>query len=122
MMRRVFTALMCVVTVGLRPGAQAPAQRFEAADIRVRPRTTNAQTSGGVVRSGRYDLRNATMVDLISRAYGVTPDTVASGPSWLEMTRFDIAAKVADGATPSALNGMLRTLLSDRFALVVHQD
>ena len=47
---------------------------------------------GGVLRGTRYELRNATMVDLIRTAYNVQPEKITGGPSWLEWNRFDIAA------------------------------
>jgi len=64
--------------------------------------------SGGVLRNGRYDLRNATMVDLITTAYNVQPDVVLGGPTWLETRRFDIVAKAPDGTRQDALRTMLQ--------------
>src|SRR5690348_5838631 len=72
---------------------------FESADVHVSPPSTLAQMSGGVLRSGRYELRNATMVDLIRTAYGVTDDKVVGGPSWLATDRFDVIAKTSAAAT-----------------------
>ena len=101
-----------------------PKPAFDAADIFVRGRSANANPvmTGGVIRNGRYDLRNATMVELVTTAYSVTPEAVVGGPSWLEMKRFDIVAKVGDGTRQETLRAMLQTLLADRFKLVVHKD
>src|SRR5947209_8400929 len=100
--------------------------KFDAADISLRGRTgtTNQPTmTGGVLRGGPYDLRNATMVDLIRTAYSINdPDLIVGGPPWLERTRFDIAAKAPQGTSPANLRLMLQALLADRFKLVFHQD
>ena len=97
---------------------------FASVDIRVRTQPTGANPSmtGGVLRSGRYDLRNATMLDLITTAYGVEADLVIGGPRWLESRRFDIAATAPDGTSADALKGMLQTMLADQFKLAVHKD
>ena len=77
---------------------------------------------GGVFRSGRYELRQATMLDLIKTAYGVDPETVVGGPSWLESDRFDVTAKAPPATSAETANLMLQALLTDRFKLVVHKD
>jgi len=77
---------------------------------------------GGSLHGTRYDLRNASMLDLISTAYDVDGDKVLGGPSWLEMDRFDVLA-IAPSKTPKeALHQMLQSLLRDRFNLVVHPE
>jgi len=99
-----------------------PAPAFEIADVHVSAHSTRTYMSGGVLRGGRYDLRNATMVDLIANAYGVDGDKVQGGPSWLETDRFDVLTKAPFGATPETVKPMLQALLADRFKLVVHKD
>src|SRR5205823_6274653 len=74
------------------------------------------------VRAGRYELKNATMVDLVRTAYNFDPDKVLGGPSWLEMDRYDILAKVPPDSTPETQKLMLQSLLDERFHLVVHKD
>ena len=65
--------------------------------------------TGGVLRGGRYDLRNATMLDLIATAYSITDsDLVVGGPAWLERQRFDIAAKAPQETSPAAVRLMLQ--------------
>ena len=101
----------------------APAVGFDAADVHVRSKVGASQfMSGGVLRNGRYDLRNATMVDLITTAYGVQPDVVLGGPTWLETRRFDIVAKAPDGTRQDRLQTMLQNLLAERFKLAVRKD
>ncbi len=77
---------------------------------------------GPTVRGGRYEIRTATMADLVSTAYGVDQDKVLGGPTWLEMDRFDVVAKLPAGSTPDSQKLMLQSLLAERFKLVVHND
>jgi uncharacterized protein (TIGR03435 family) len=103
------------------PAAPAPPPQFEAADIR--PSEHNIFTfMRADVHGDRYVVRDASMVDLIAAAYGVKDDHVVSGPSWLEMDRFDIDAKLPHGTAPDTLKQMFQALLADRFKLVIHTD
>lgn len=100
------------------------APRFEAAEVHKSAASMNRYTlvSGGVLRGTRYDLRKATMLDLIRLAYNVDPDTVIGGPNWLEFERFDIAAKARAGSSPEQVRLMLQGLLADRFRLVLKHE
>ena len=62
------------------------------------------------------------MLDLVRTAYGFNPDTILGGPNWLELDRFDLIAKVADGADVEAQKAMLQSLLEDRFKLVARKE
>ena len=94
---------------------------FEMADVHVSTHSDNPSLRV-FHRGGRYELLGATMVDLVSAAYGVKPDAVAGGPGWVEMDRFDVITKAADDATAETLRPMLQALLAERFGLVVHKD
>jgi uncharacterized protein (TIGR03435 family) len=96
--------------------------QFDIADIHLSPHSTNPFMTGGVLRAGRYELRKATLVDLIRTAYGVDADNVVGGPNWLESDRFDVVAKTPAATTPETAKLMLQSLLADRFKLVVHMD
>jgi uncharacterized protein (TIGR03435 family) len=99
-----------------------PPPVFEVADIHQSASSTNPFMRGGVIRGDRYELRNATMVDLIRTAYGVDAEKVVGGPSWLESDRFDVIAKTPPNITPETVRPMLQGLLADRFKLAVHND
>src|SRR5581483_1943713 len=94
---------------------------FEVADVHVSSRSTHPMMRT-VLRSGRYEIREATVADLIHTAYSLEPDHIIGGPTWLEYDRFDIIAKAARDTEPETLKWMLRQLLSDRFKLIVHND
>jgi uncharacterized protein (TIGR03435 family) len=120
-MRRTVCACFITLIPCLSFGQQPePAPHFETADVHVSPKSRNAfARTSGPGRSGRYEVKMASMVDLIRIAYGFTDDRILEGPSWVEMDRFDIAAKVPPGTTPDDQKLMLQSLLKDRFHLVV---
>jgi uncharacterized protein (TIGR03435 family) len=127
-MRRAFTAIGVVLVLSSSAAlgqSAGPAPAFDVADVHLRPHSNNPQPfmSGGVLRGGRYDLRDATMLDLIAAAYNVTDtDTIVGGPNWLDRDRFDVAAKAQNGTSPEQLRLMLQQLLAERFKLVLHKD
>ena len=95
---------------------------FQAADIHASSNLLYPRMQGGVVRSGRYELRQATMLDLIATAYALDPDNILGGPPWLELDRFDVIAQLPPGASPARAKAMLQALLAARFGLDVHRD
>ena len=118
-----YVVLLSGAAFGQSPDAK-PMPAFDAADIHPSAHTTNPDQfmSGGVLRGGRYDLRRASMVDLIRTAWNVDGDTVLGGPNWLETDRFDVTAKAPPNTPPEQLRLMLQTLLEDRFKLEIHKD
>lgn len=123
-MSRLITVLTLAALLSASLVGQAPApSTFEFADVRssAPPTFPNQAMRGGALRAGNYEIYYATMVDLIRLAYGVTADKVTGGPNWLEMDRFDVVAKAPPSTTPDAARQMLRTLLADRFTLVVEE-
>lgn len=95
---------------------------FEIADVHASTTAQGfAQNFGGVLRDGRYVNRDATMLNLIEAAYGVSEDVIAGGPGWIGSDLFDVVAKVPPGTTPANANLMLRNLLATRFGLVIHE-
>jgi uncharacterized protein (TIGR03435 family) len=124
-MTRVFAGISFIVLLssaafGQSITAAAP-PAFDIADVHVSAKTVNPYMSGGVLRGGRFEIRRATMVDLIRTAYSLDDNTkVQGGPSWLELDRFDVIAKAPASATQDTAKLMLQTLLADRFKLVVH--
>jgi uncharacterized protein (TIGR03435 family) len=62
------------------------------------------------------------MLDFVRTAYSFDMDKVLGGPSWLEMDRFDITAKIPPDANADTQKLMLQSLLADRFKLVVHRE
>ena len=111
----------CAGWLAFGQSAEIP-PRFEFADVHVSAKTTNPFIRTGPARGGRYEVKLATMVDLIRIAYGFDPDKILGGPSWLEMDRFDVVAKAPENSTAETQKLMLQSLLADRFKLVAHKD
>jgi uncharacterized protein (TIGR03435 family) len=102
-------------------------------DVHVSPHSSQPQFRGGVLRSDRYSLRDATMVNLVAKAYSMeSPNAgpaygnddprVYGGPAWVAWDRFDIFAQAPATTSRETIKLMLRTLLAERFKLVVHAD
>ena len=62
------------------------------------------------------------MVDLMRTAYNEQPERISGGPRWLEWNRFDIAELTPEKTSPDRLREMLKTLLAERFKLVVREE
>ena len=105
-----------------QPGATRPS--FDIADVHLSSRADWVKNSthlmqGGYLSGDRYELRRATMLEMIKAAYNIDADKVYGGPSWLDYDRFEVVAKTAPGTSAETLRLMLQTLLADRFDLVV---
>jgi uncharacterized protein (TIGR03435 family) len=118
-----FIALLLTVA----PDAALCQPSFEIADVHVSPRSdwVKNQThpmQGGYLSGDRYEVRRATLLDLIKTAYNVEADKIYGGPSWLDYDRFEIVAKAKPGTSAETLRLMLQTLLAERFGLVVKPE
>src|SRR5580700_9269396 len=134
-MRYVVCTAIALICTNLR--AQTPPARpqFEVASVkpaandetggrmpRMREMLRDARLPGMIPMDdpGRVRLENWALLDLIAAAYRVRA-TQVSGPAWLADQSFDIEAKIAAGTPKEELNGMLQSLLEDRFGLKVHR-
>ena len=103
-------------------GQAAPPVAFEASDVHPSLHSKFPGMTGPNAHGTRYTVRDASMIDLISTAYGVDPDNILGGPAWLEIDRFDVLGKMPPDASADAQKQMLQSLLADRFKLVIHKD
>jgi uncharacterized protein (TIGR03435 family) len=101
----------------------APTTRPEFEVASIRPSNPQwPQINVGVHVDGaqvRFSLFN--LVTYIGYAYEIPPYQV-EGPDWMGPAFFDIAAKIPEGANPTQVRAMLRTLLADRFDVKVHRE
>jgi uncharacterized protein (TIGR03435 family) len=111
---------MAAIMLGTAGAQSTPS--FETADVRVSPANGTAHTQGGSFHEGKFDMRTATMADLIGIAYGVHADSLVGAPGWFERDRFDVMATAPAATPPETVRLMLRTLLANRFRLVLHSD
>ena len=117
-------AVLIVVSgtiLGQSPGT-SPSPTFDSAVVQASAPGITPVMTGGVLRGGRYELHNATMLDMIRTAWGIDADKVIGGPNWLENDRFDVVASTAPATSQDTALLMLQALLADRFRLVVHSD
>jgi len=123
-MLRLFTCLCCTAILCGAAYCQSDdtPRAFEAADVHASPHRANGYVSGGLMRGGRYQLRYASMVDLIAAAYGVDAEKVLGGPSWLEMDHYEVIARTPPRTTAETVKPMLQALLAERFHLAAHSD
>src|ERR1700754_3381622 len=78
--------------------AQQP--KFEVADVHVSPTARGfAQNFGGALLAERHINRDATMLQLITAAYGTPESDISGGPGWVSSDLFDVIAKAPDGTT-----------------------
>ncbi len=113
---RVCSAL--TVAVSFAGGAMA----FEVASVKPAAPQPPGQfriSMGG--DPGRVDYQGVSLKILIERAYQIKSYQV-TGPDWLDSERFDVVAKLPDGAKPEDVPKMLQTLLAERFKLTVHRE
>jgi uncharacterized protein (TIGR03435 family) len=70
---------------------------------------------------GRLNYSNVSMRDLIRQAYQLK-DYQITGPEWLDTERYELVAKLPDGAPKEQAPMMLQTLLAERFKMAVHRE
>ena len=112
------------------PQAPVGPPAFEVASIK-----PNNSGDGRVMlqnQPGRFTASTVTVRLLIRNAYQLQDSQITGGPGWLNSDHFDLVAKVPaqyrdippgrPGEGPGPLQLMLRSLLAERFKLVVHNE
>jgi uncharacterized protein (TIGR03435 family) len=112
------------IAVCLACTLQLCAQSFEVASIKPNRSASNAM--GMFPSPGKLRIQNYPLRQLIAASYGHNFDLktfqVMGGPAWLDSDRYDIEAKAEGNANFWAMLPMLKTLLTDRFALRTHKE
>jgi uncharacterized protein (TIGR03435 family) len=114
-------ASLTIQTPAQAPVPAPPQPSFPSADVHPSPARGYPIFYALLQQTGRYVIRDATMADLVATAYNLDPANIQAGPAWLDLDRFDILARVPPHTTRTTLNLMLRSLLEERFHLVVHK-
>jgi len=118
------TAAALVFTAGVA-FSQTPA--FEVATIKPAPPLDPARIAAGQVHVGlntdadRVDIGMFSLSDLIRTAYRIKPYQL-SAPDWLSAQRWDVQAKIPEGASTEQVPEMLQALLAERFQLTIHRS
>jgi uncharacterized protein (TIGR03435 family) len=113
-------ALATVLLLGVVVSAQAP-PRFEVASVRPAAEILNAVSVGVQISGAQVRISGLSLRDYLGIAYNLRPQQII-GPDWLGSARFEIAAKLPDGATQDQVPQMLRALLEERFAMKSHRE
>jgi len=102
---------------------QAQTPSFEVASIKPAAPVQNNGPMRIGMRSdaGRVDLYNATLKQILARAYDVKAYQI-SGPGWIDSERYEVVAKVPDGVGKEQIPAMLQNLLAERFKMKVHRE
>src|SRR6185295_8987159 len=101
----------------------APRLEFEVASIKPSvPAMPGGQVNVGVHVDGSQIRCNYLSVkDYVAIGYQLKYHQIV-GPDWIAGERFDIAAKVPEGAGREKVPEMLQMLLADRFRMKSHTD
>jgi uncharacterized protein (TIGR03435 family) len=111
-------ALLIPVLLTASVSAQQPA--FEAASIK--PNNGGKPGSGISLYPNRIKVINSTLKFCVGVAWNVKDFQVSGGSGWLDSERYDIDAVAASPFTQAESRIMMRTLLAERFGLVVHTE
>ena len=120
-MRYMIAGLLLTVTTLSAQSQPSKPPAFEVASIKVND--SGSENFGFVPQPGGVmSAINVTARQIVTFAYSMQNSRVEGGPDWLDTVRYDVKAKADDAATPPQMLLMLRTLLADRFALVMHLE
>ena len=120
--------VLTVVSI-LALSAQSSKLSFEVASVkRIQPRSGPPQPPSGSLPLRRNALRGdafyraGTVASFIQFAYRLTQGQVLGGSDWVRRDRFEIDARVLGEATNAETRLMVRSLLEERFKLVVREE
>jgi len=97
-------------------------QQFEVGSIRPSAPGAAEQARLGIhIDGAQVNCASLNLKDYIGMAANVKLYQI-SGPEWLGSERFDINAKLPDGATGAQVPAMLQALLEERFQMKTHRE
>jgi uncharacterized protein (TIGR03435 family) len=105
----------------------ASALAFEVASVKPAGPLDPVKIMNGQMRIGmkidkaRVEIGALSLNDLIMIAYKIKSYQL-QGPDWMTGERFNVQAKMPDGATEEQVPEMLQALLVERFKLTFHRD
>jgi uncharacterized protein (TIGR03435 family) len=118
---RQFTGLVAIPLLARGMAQQTAPPTFEVATIK--PAAPNQPGYGINYGRGTIKLNNVTPRQAILCAYDLHDYQLSGGPKWVTSEAFDITAKAdPSDAKRDDLFPMLRTLLADRFQLVLRKE
>jgi len=126
------SAVLLFASATFALGQARPKIEFDVASVRIVPPGNNSESympTLDIPPGGMLRISNRRLDEIIMLAYNIGVKQL-SGPRWLTepttdpsaVTRFEILAKVPDGAKKDQIPLMLQSLLEERFKLQVHRE
>ncbi len=132
MYKKILGLVCAVVMFGQTPPPKAnPKLEFEVASIKPAAQLTPALMQSGKMHIGmnidgaRVDIGGMPIMALLPQVFGVKQYQIAglgTGMDFMATDRWDILAKLPEGATEDQVPDMLLALLVDRFKLAYHRE
>jgi uncharacterized protein (TIGR03435 family) len=100
---------------------------FEVASIKPSPppdgtgMSVYSRGGPGSKDPGMWTCHNMSLSNLVSNAFQLRAKQLIA-PDWMDQQRFEITAKVPDGATKEQFSQMLQNMLIERFGLKFHRE
>jgi uncharacterized protein (TIGR03435 family) len=120
MRKRPLVGVLCLIAGIATARGQEPA--FEVASVKVNTSDAAVSRISAPAGTGRFEATNASVRMLILNAYGIPSFQLVGGPSWVDSLNVDVVARGAASATRAEISAMVRTLLGERFNLIVRRD
>ncbi len=122
-MRRTITFVVAPLLMLSGPLAFSQSRlEFEVASIRsFSPSTNDVVTAGLHIDGSQVSFNSFSLKDYVSFAYRMKINQVV-GPDWIAGERFNIVAKMVEGASTDKVPEMMQNLLADRFEIKTHKD
>ena len=94
---------------------------FEVASVRPAEVSGKKFLMGTQIDGARVDMSAVSLADIVCQAYRLKSAQLR-GPDWMVGLRFDIHAKMPEGASKEQVPEMLQALLADRFKMTFHRE
>ncbi len=123
----VISAFVLLTASAVAQAPSAPPLAFEVASVKPAGPLNPQLIAAGKINIGMkvdkavVSIGSLSLADLIRIAYKIKSYQL-SGPSWLVQERFNIQAKMPDGAAEKDVPEMLQALLAERFQMKIHRE
>jgi len=124
---RVISAALLLAVSSVAQSPTAPALAFEVASIKPAGPLNPQMIASGKMNVGMkvdkaiVSIGSLAVSDLIRIAFKIKSYQL-SAPTWLNQERFNVQAKMPDGATEKDVPEMLQALLIERFQMKFHRE
>ena len=126
-MLKTFNAAAAITLFAVNMFGQTATPAFDVATIKPAAPFSPVTLAANKIRLGmtidasRVTIGSLSLADVIRIAYRVKSYQV-TGPDWITTERFDVVAKMPEGATKEQVPEMLQALLADRFKLTIRHE